>query len=139
LYLEADPDGNCYIGKTECSLRQRLAKHKNHHKRYLDGKFHFISCFKLFDQGDVNIMYLERDIEDDEVNDRETYWIKNSKKCVNMRASWATKKERVDTFNGTDKRKEYMKQYAERNKEAVRLAKQKYKAKKRQERIDAQQ
>ena len=50
----------CYIGSTTQTLAQRRAKHISSYNLWKDGKFNFITSFKLFDDDeDAHIILLE--------------------------------------------------------------------------------
>lgn len=134
IYILKSADGTfteCYIGKTAKRLNQRLSGHKYDAKarQGKTGALAPVSSAQLFAKGDVIIEALEVDIPLDNVNERERYHMENTPFCINIRKSYNDPKEAVHAFNNSDHRKEYMKKYAEEHKEAVALAKKKYKQK----------
>ena len=51
IYKVCDVGMNmCYIGSTVDKLYNRMAKHRNHYKKYLEGKHNYIHLFRLFDE-----------------------------------------------------------------------------------------
>lgn len=114
-----------YIGSTdEKYLSKRLAKHKNSFKRFMEGKRDgYVSSFMLCQYEDVSIEL----IEDNSSIEREGYFIKTTKNCVNDRVAGRTTKEYYkDNKEAMDK---YRKQWCKDNKEARKKHKDKYEAK----------
>ena len=117
-----------YIGSTTQKLCKRFGDHKIKYKLYLDAKHHFVTSFNLLELGDAYIELLEEMNCDNktQLEKREGELIREHKNdCVNKRIEGRTKKEY--TFDNTEKRKLYKKQYYNENKiEIIDKAKQYY-------------
>ena len=76
-----------YYGSTTKSLNRRLSKHKDHFKRWKQGKMSNCSSFKLLEQGfDKVAIILVEDYpcnSKQELEIREAHYIKNNP-CINM-------------------------------------------------------
>ena len=67
-----------YVGKTTCTLKQRLWTHRSDYKRYLAGKRdNRCSAYKVLECGDCSIVL----IEETEDGSREGYWIRKLNTC----------------------------------------------------------
>jgi len=107
-------NNNVYIGSTcEPILARRLAKHIGNFKSYKKGKFHFISSFKIFENGNYNIVLIE-DFPCENKNQlyaRERYWTENIN-CININRNQGIMYELgLQEYN-----KEYNKEYYQDNK-----------------------
>ena len=112
-----------YIGSTCNTLSRRKSGHKCHYMRYIDGKCNYISSFKLYEKGDVDIVLLESCSVNnkDELYRRERYFIENYN-CINKYIPGRTKKQYYQA--NKDKVKKYQNQYkkkwCEDNKDKVK-------------------
>ena len=85
INLARGGNGPCYVGST-CTkyLAARLREHQGHFKQWKAGKYHFVTSYKLIEQGEVEITLIEpfptRSL--DELKARERYWIERLD-CVN--------------------------------------------------------
>jgi hypothetical protein len=127
--------GNIYIGSTcEPTLAHRLAKHKNSYIKYLKGKYHFVTSFKILENNDYDIILLEEYSCEtkDQLLARERYYIENNN-CVNkiiptrnMKEYYKNNKDKIKEQqkeyyeNNKDKKLEYQKQYKELNIEKIK-------------------
>src|SRR5256885_1530622 len=126
VYKIIDLDTNeCYIGSTTIQLRQRLAQHVSDYKSYLRGTRHYVTSFKVLENGDYDIILIEKYPCNDkeELLARERYFIQTTD-CVN-------KVKNVGLINSIG-RKDYDKQkhqeyYPEHRKEILSYQKQYYK------------
>jgi hypothetical protein len=88
-------NGNIYVGSTCKKLCQRLAHHRSDYKRYLEGKYHYISSFNILENNEYDIILLEN-VENckskEHLRARERYYIE-SLNCVNKRIEGRTKKD----------------------------------------------
>jgi len=129
-----------YIGST-CKERlcQRLAKHKEHYKRWLITNTNFLTSFELFKLGDVEIILLENVNcrTKDELHAKEREYIEKYKDIIlNKNIPLRTVKEYRE--QNKDKIKEKMekkkeinkikqKEYREQNKDKIKIkCKEKY-------------
>ena len=74
---------NCYIGSTKNALCLRKAIHNHHHKLYNEGKFNYVSSFKVLDGKDAEWEIVEDNINKEDLKDRESHWINYYDNCVN--------------------------------------------------------
>jgi hypothetical protein len=113
-------NGNIYIGSTcEPTLARRLAGHRGDYKRYLDGKFRFVTSFEILKNGNYEIVLLEecKDITSkDQLHKRERFYIENNV-CVNRNIPSRTQKEYYK--DNKDNIIEYQKDYYEDNKDKI--------------------
>jgi len=60
IYIIRSPQtDNVYIGSTCGPLSKRLHKHKNHYKRYLEGKHNYVSSYEIVQYDDAYIELVE--------------------------------------------------------------------------------
>ena len=88
-------NGNIYIGSTCKKLCQRIAQHRYDFKRYLNGKFSYITSFKILENGDYDIILIEEDKDcenKDQLKAKERHYIE-SLDCVNKRIEGRTHHE----------------------------------------------
>lgn len=111
---------NVYIGITKTKLSHRLAKHKNHYKRYTNNNGHWISAYHISKYLDVKIELVEE--TDDKT--RERFHIENTENCINEKIPTRTQKEYHQ--ENKQKRNEYSKQYAKNHKEQIAGYKKKH-------------
>jgi hypothetical protein len=115
IYKIIDLDSNeCYIGSTcEPTLARRLAGHVSCYKSYLNGNYHYVTSFKIIQNGDYDIVLIENYPcnSKDELHARESHYTQ-SMDCVNK-----VKKQGLINKIG---KVEYGKQYREDNKEQLK-------------------
>jgi hypothetical protein len=109
-----------YIGITKTKLNHRLAKHKNHYKRYTNGTGHWISAYHISKYLDVKIEL----IEETEDKTRERFYIENTENCINEKIPTRTQKEYVEA--NKEKTNIYQKEYRESHKEKMSEYKKKH-------------
>jgi hypothetical protein len=118
-----------YIGSTEVSLEERLKKHENSYKSYLEGKYHYVSSFDIIKKGNYRIELLE------ECNVNNTHELRviegtyqQKVKCVNKLIAGLTHKESMKKYCETHKVEiaENKKKYREAHKETIAENKKKY-------------
>jgi hypothetical protein len=115
-----------YIGSTLKSLSGRLSQHKSDYKRYLNGRFRYITSFEILKNENYNIILIENCINVTNIEllrSRERYYIETLE-CVNKTIPGRNKKEYYQ-----NNKKEIIikrKQYYEENKEATLIQKKKY-------------
>jgi hypothetical protein len=123
-----------YIGSTtEPTLARRLSGHVRNYRKYLNGKYHYITSFKVIETGNYDIQLIEPYPCNSkmELHAREGYWIKQMA-CVNRRVEGRTIqeyrednreaiKEYLQVYNSKNKKEiaETRKIYREKNKEAI--------------------
>lgn len=124
IYKVVDVGYNkCYIGSTYEELSQRMARHRQQYKEYLEGKnAHRITCFQLFEEFGITnckIELLEYYPCSDkfELRKREGHYIQ-SNQCVNKYIAGRTPKEWV--CDNKVKVQEYKKHYNEQHKQAIK-------------------
>ena len=86
--------GLIYVGSTCCSLKIRLARHKSSYKRYIKGKDHFVTSFKLIENGIFEIVLIQNYPCETkkELHKQERFFIE-SMVCVNKYIPCRTSKE----------------------------------------------
>ena len=112
-------NGNIYVGSTTKTIEKRLKKHKKDYKSYLNGKYSFVTSFKILENDDYQIELIEDFPCDDkkQLFEREGYWIKNNN-CVNKIIVGRTDKQYYE--DNKDKIKEYNKKYHDDNKDKIK-------------------
>lgn len=99
-----------YIGSTTTPLSKRYYAHKNHWKRYQEGKVHYVKANDIIDHGNSDIILLESFpcANSDELHARERFWIENTP-CINLNMPSRTGNEHYHQFKEvySSKRKEY--------------------------------
>lgn len=109
-------DGDIYIGSTTQNyISHRLAEHVRNYKCWKNGKKHFVSSFSLFEKygiDNVRMILLESYPcnNNDELRAREAHYQK-SMKCINKLVAFRSKEE------CQEQKKEYHKQYNQKNRE----------------------
>jgi len=54
-------NGNVYIGSTcEPTLARRLAGHIGNYKKYLNGKYHYVTSFKILENNNYDMVLIEK-------------------------------------------------------------------------------
>jgi gas vesicle protein len=114
--IECYTTGLVYIGSTIQSLIQRLQSHRWDYNRYLNGKFRFITSFKILENDNYNIVLLEEyPCENKEqLHAKEAEYIRNNE-CVNKCIPNRSQKEYYN--DNKDQISEQRKQYYNDNKE----------------------
>jgi len=119
-----------YIGSTTQPLPKRLHLHKNSFKFFKDGKKVYKStAFKLFEQGDVEIVLIELCPCNSkmELEAKERYFIETLE-CVNKVIPTRTQQEYRNSSEGKEKIKTTRKIYNDSNKDKIKLYDKTYKA-----------
>ena len=127
-------NNNVYYGSTKQGLSMRLAGHRRSYKDYLNGKYHFVSSFKIIENGDFSISLIEQVEYNDkiELTARERFYIENNE-CVNKVIPNRNKreyyqaniqhfkeKEKIYRQANKDKIKEQGKLFYEKNKDKIK-------------------
>ena len=110
--LKDNTNGNIYYGSTIQNINKRMSKHKNHYKRYLEGKNSYLYSFEIIKNNNYNVEIVE-EVECEtkyELLKRERYYIENFD-CINKKIPNRTYKEWLE------KHKDYQKEYNKKNKE----------------------
>lgn len=118
-------NGYTYYGSTcEPTLARRLAGHIRNYKRYLNGKDHFITSFRCFENNnnDYHIILVEKYScnNKDELHARERWYIENNE-CCNKVVVGRTHKEYDKKYYEINKEQilEYHKNYYQQNKDEI--------------------
>jgi len=121
IYKIWSPQGNkIYIGSTTKKyLSQRMDKHRNSHKYFKNGKYHFVSSFELFEEYGIENCFIElleakECISKDELTQLEGKYIRTLD-CVNKHIPGRTKQEYYE--DNKEHLIEYKKKHYEDNKE----------------------
>jgi hypothetical protein len=115
--IECNVTGQKYIGSTcEPTLSKRLTKHVGNYRCYLKGTYHYVSSFKIFENGNYFIVLLETYPCDtkDELLARERYWC-NELECINQ----CKNQGMINELGIKEYTKQYKKQYREKNKDII--------------------
>ena len=110
-----------YIGSTCQPLHKRKGGHKASYKSYLEGKRNYMTSFKLFEKGEVDIILIEECNfhNKDELHKKEREYI-DKLECVNKYIPGRTKQEYLEN------NKNKMKQYYETHKDEIKQYQKKY-------------
>ena len=110
-------NNNVYIGSTCKTLKQRLSGHASHYKRYLKGKYNYVTSFDIFKNDDYDIILIESFPCDykDELLARERYWT-NKVNCINKNKNQGLFNE----LGEVEYNKQYNKQYQKDHLEQIR-------------------
>lgn len=110
IYKISDPNEEMvYIGSTiSKSLKVRLSRHKYHYKIYKQGRFNYITIFKLFDKYGTDNLKIEilEELEftlKNELRKKEGYYIQKQKNCVNKLIAGLTNLESVRLYKERNK------------------------------------
>ena len=106
--IRSNQTDNIYIGSTCSPLSKRLYEHKSSYKKYLNGKYHFVSSYDILQYEDAYIELLEEyPCENKEqLCKREGELIRGGSNCVNKRIEGK-------------KDEDYLKNYYKDNKEKL--------------------
>jgi hypothetical protein len=115
-----------YIGSTIRPLSSRMSSHRYFYKKYLEGNYHCVTSFLLFDEFGVQNCKIEL-LEDytcennEQLLKKEGEYIKSCD-CVNKQVAGRTKQEYQKDYDSqnTEHRKTYLKQYREQNKDKIK-------------------
>lgn len=105
-----ETNGNIYIGSTTKTIEQRLLKHKNSYKCYLNGKQGYTTSFIILENKNYKIELIELFACNNkrELINREGWYIRNLN-CINKRLENRTEEEK----------KNYITQYIIDNKDKL--------------------
>lgn len=128
--LVDNTNGNIYIGSTIKMLCQRLCNHKYDYKKYLIGKYHFVTSFDIIKNGNFKIELIEEYPCNNkkELETRERYYIE-SINCINKNIPTRTdaeyyivNKEKIKEYHiaNKDRKIKYDKEYRLSNKEKIK-------------------
>ena len=138
--LVSNVSDEIYIGSTCQPLYKRKAGHKADYKRYLQGKGRYMTSFKIFEKGDIEIILIEECnfYNKDELHRKEREYIEKIE-CVNKCIPGRTHKEYCEDNkdkiskiskeykqNNKEKIKQQLKEYRETNKEKIQQQKKQY-------------
>ena len=117
--------GMIYIGSTTKTLQQRLYNHKKDYKKYLDGKYHYVTSYKIIENNDFYIELIEEFeyISKKDIFEKEGAYIRGTD-CINERIPNRTKKEYMEKYRSDNKDK--LKKYLDDNKYKIKEYKKKY-------------
>jgi len=119
-----------YIGSTFNELRHRWQQHKNSYKKYLNGKFPYMSIYPYFEKFGIENFkifkikdykcYREHNKDSKHLHVYEQLWINKTKGCVNNRSAF------MIPIVFKEYQKEYNKEYRETNKEKIKEKRKEY-------------
>ncbi len=110
-----------YYGSTCETLSRRLAQHRCHYTKYLEGVGGDMTSFEIIEKGNYEIVLVENYPcnSREELHRRERFYIENNE-CVNKRVPCRTRKEYYEEI--CEKKKEYY----EENREKILEKQKKY-------------
>jgi len=115
--------GDVYYGSTTQSLKERLRMHNKDYKRYLNGNYHYVTSFKIIENGNYNIHLVEnyRCMNRKQLESIERIYIEGYT-CINKNIPTRTTREYIKEYhkNNKDKKKAYDKKYYENNKHKIK-------------------
>lgn len=121
-----------YIGSTASELKKRKSNHKAHYNAWKLGNQHYITSFKLFEAGVVDIVLIEAFPckNKDELHARERHWI-DSLDCVNNKCPTRTEEESLELkkkyyIDNKERIDECNKKWATNNTEKIKIHQKKY-------------
>ena len=96
---------NVYVGSTVSSLSQRFSEHRTDYKKYINGKFNYISSFELMKFVDVKIELLHEGFFDTkaDLHRLEGQFIQSTGNCINKLIAGRTKSESDKAYRETHK------------------------------------
>ncbi len=136
--IVSNSSDDVYYGSTIETLSSRLGHHRANYKGWKNGKYHYVTSFKLIEMNDYEIVLVEKYACTDksELFARERFYIENNH-CVNkvipgrtIQEYNADNKDRKRKYyeDNKDKIKEYRKDNEARIKEAKKVYREKNKA-----------
>ena len=132
-----------YVGSTIQELSMRMVGHRANYKKYLNGKYHYVSSFEIIQYGDcyIELIKLYPCSCRSELEREEGQYIRNID-CVNKQIAGRTSKEyykdekknfcykgKIYRENNKAKIAVKMKEYREKNKEKIAIKDKKYREK----------
>ena len=120
--------GDTYIGSTTQPLHKRLSKHKESYKSFLNGKYHYVSSFKVLENNNCDIILIEEYPCENkqQLHARERYYIETCI-CVNMRIPNRTKKEYTEDTKDIKQEYDKIRRNGEKREEILEKKKQYHK------------
>lgn len=94
-----------YYGSTCSALSRRLSEHKSHYKSYTEGKGHYVTSFKLFENNAIVGIVLVENVSvtnKDELHKKEREYIE-SNECLNKNIPSRTSQEYNKTYREYNK------------------------------------
>ena len=124
IYKLWSPSTNLiYIGSTTQTIAQRLAEHLAVYRRYKNNKGYFITSFKILECEDYKIELIENYScnNKEQLHKKEGEYIR-SLDCVNKKIEGRTKKEYEKDYKekNKEKRDKYLIEYTKKNKEKIK-------------------
>ena len=123
--IECNETNEVYYGSTQQSLKKRIEGHQRAHKRWKEGKYHFVTSFDIMDRGNYSYSLIEtvecKDIK--QLEARERYYIENNE-CINKYVPGRTTKEYYK--DNKDVRLHYQKDYYVANIDKIKEQKKAY-------------
>jgi hypothetical protein len=102
--------GDIYIGSSCETLEERLKQHKHGYKSYMEGKFRFVTSFKILERDDYNIeLICDYPCENNTELRKEEQRHIDMNECVNIQRAFSSKEYKREN------KKEYRKKNKERD------------------------
>jgi hypothetical protein len=115
-----------YVGSTVEKLCVRMAKHRANYKIYMDGKFNYVTSFKILEYEDAYIELVENYPCDskEQLLKREGQIIRETQNCVNRYIAGRTKGEYMQ--DNKEKIQHQRRNHYEDNKEKIQQLRRRY-------------
>ena len=121
--------GKVYIGSTTQPLSKRLVAHRLNYKKYLNGKYSFVTSFEIIKENNYEIILIENVPcnNKEELRRKERYYIENNK-CVNkvipLRTDQEYQQDKKEILNQKSKiykqkNKDKIKEYQQNNRDRL--------------------
>ena len=110
--LTSEQTPEIYIGSTKETLEERLTKHKSDYKRWLEGKYHYVSSYEILQYEDCEIKLIQNypcNTEQELRKKEGEYQIMMD--CVNKHIAGRTCKEYHKEYYSRPEVKEHRKEY----------------------------
>lgn len=88
-----DTNGNCYIGSTTKTLRERLKEHEYNMIRWMEGRYCWVTSFEILNNNDYHIELVEEIEQYEDRNHIEGRYIREAQNCVNKKVMGRSQEE----------------------------------------------
>jgi len=128
--IRSDSTDEIYIGSTIQPLSERLREHRNKYKLHKEGKYHYVSSFKLLEHDNhyIELVELYPCNSKEELQRREGEIMRTTNNIVNRVIAGRTRREHYEDNKERilQYQQQYKKQFYEVNKEDIQQYKKQY-------------